>query len=212
MIENNKEMVKFLIDNGADVNLQDKDGSIPLHLTMIENNKEMVKFLIDNGADVNLQDKDGSIPLHLTMIENNKEMVKLLLDNGADTSIKIENCLISFLFLKYKKNIKIENLLKNFQNLKSKIESLNKKLEKTQNEEEKTKIKNNLKQIEKELETLLKIELSDVITQTELEEISNNSSQTILNCVKELNSNVDINQVKIQDNSITDTTAIIESI
>ncbi|WP_425379121.1 hypothetical protein [Spiroplasma endosymbiont of Polydrusus pterygomalis] len=67
-----------------------------------------------------------------------------------------------------------------------------------------------MKEAKKDLETLLKVELSDVITNCDLGEILDNTEQTILNRVRELNYNLDINQVKIQEDSINDTTAIIE--
>ncbi|WP_338966715.1 hypothetical protein [Spiroplasma endosymbiont of Lonchoptera lutea] len=51
--------------------------------------------------------------------------------------------------------------------------------------------------------------LSRVITETKLGKISNNSSQTILKHVKELNSNLDINKIKIE--SITNNSAEISS-
>ncbi|WP_342264737.1 ankyrin repeat domain-containing protein [Spiroplasma endosymbiont of Clivina fossor] len=95
-----------------------------------------------------------------------------------------------------------ENLLKNL-------------LEKLTSEQKQSliiKIQKRLEENKEELKKLLKIELSDVIAQTELGEISDNQSETILNRLQELNSHLDINQVKVQENSITYTTATIESI
>uniref|UniRef100_A0A914CNQ8 SH3 domain-containing protein n=1 Tax=Acrobeloides nanus TaxID=290746 RepID=A0A914CNQ8_9BILA len=44
------EIVKFLIDNHANVNAQDSDGWTPLHCAASCNNLIMVKMLVENGA------------------------------------------------------------------------------------------------------------------------------------------------------------------
>ncbi len=59
---------------------------------------------------------------------------------------------------------------------------------------------------------MLKIELSNVITKTELGEITYNQNENILNRIAKLNLQVDISQVKIQENIITDNVASIGSI
>ncbi|WP_342255471.1 ankyrin repeat domain-containing protein [Spiroplasma endosymbiont of Poecilobothrus nobilitatus] len=209
IIKNKKEMVKLLINNGADVN-KGVDSLIPLNYAIGEK-KEMIQLLIDNGADVNLQDENGLTPLYYAINTENIEIVKLLLTNGADVNKGVEG-LTPLLYSKYMKYIKIENLLKDFQNLKNKIELLNEQLKKTKINEQKTKINNSLKEYLVKLKQLLKIELSNVITKTELGEITDNQNETILNRIAELNLQVDISQVKIQENSITDTAASIESI
>ena len=45
-------LVKFLIENGADINAPDEDGETPLHRAVSHNNNvEVTKVLINNGAD-----------------------------------------------------------------------------------------------------------------------------------------------------------------
>jgi len=98
------EMVKLLIENGADVNIQDDYGKTPLQLAVEYNNDEMVKLLIENGADLNIQNNDtsalsemepgmGNTSLHWA-IYNNTEMAELLIEMGAqnpNTDLNIEN-------------------------------------------------------------------------------------------------------------------------
>ena len=84
-VGNNKiEIIKLLIENGADVNTRDEGGKMPLHFA---NKVEMAKLLIDNGADVNTRDEGGKMPLHFA---NKVEMAKLLIDNGADVNTRDE--------------------------------------------------------------------------------------------------------------------------
>jgi ankyrin repeat protein len=52
----NYEIVKLLHENGADVNIQNNNGSIPLMIAIYEGNKNISDFLLDK-SDINIIDK-----------------------------------------------------------------------------------------------------------------------------------------------------------
>jgi ankyrin repeat protein len=52
--DNCTQIVKDLLENGADVNLADRDGTTPLIMAAQRDNLENIKLLIQHGADVNL--------------------------------------------------------------------------------------------------------------------------------------------------------------
>ena len=58
------EVVKLLIEKGADFKSPDKDGKTPLHWAAYSGKLEVVKLLIEKGADFKSPDKDGKTPLH----------------------------------------------------------------------------------------------------------------------------------------------------
>jgi ankyrin repeat protein len=58
----NFELVKILVDKGADLNIQDKWGMTPLHIACYEAKYEETAYLIDNGADINIKDGDNTKP------------------------------------------------------------------------------------------------------------------------------------------------------
>ena len=65
------EIVKILIENGADVNFRNNDNSTAL----IEASSfyyEVVKLLIENGADINAKDNEGKTALDYIKILKNK--------------------------------------------------------------------------------------------------------------------------------------------
>ena len=67
------EVVRVLLDHGADARAQNVDSWTPLHqlsLSVIDDyDHAMVSFivqlLVERGADVNAQDKDQETPLHI---------------------------------------------------------------------------------------------------------------------------------------------------
>ena len=86
------KQVRDLLDKGADVNAQDKDGMTPLMWAMRSvpfggGSLDMVKMLLDRGADANAKDKSGGTAL-MNVTTLGLDVVELLLDNGADVNAK----------------------------------------------------------------------------------------------------------------------------
>ncbi|KAL7551898.1 hypothetical protein ACHAWF_015104 [Thalassiosira exigua] len=77
------EGMKLLIENGADINLQDMHGRTPLHLACGSTSCALVEFLCSNGSDVNIQDVHGRTPLHIAVKEACVKCMGLLLEHGA---------------------------------------------------------------------------------------------------------------------------------
>jgi len=61
--EGEVEIVKLLIDGGANVNAKGERGYTPLHMVVYEGKLEIAKFLIEKGADINAKDNYGYTPL-----------------------------------------------------------------------------------------------------------------------------------------------------
>ena len=58
--QNNKaEEVIKLLEQGADINVQDEDSWSPLYVACFHNYPEIVKLLIAQGADINVRDSAG---------------------------------------------------------------------------------------------------------------------------------------------------------
>ncbi|XP_063412561.1 death-associated protein kinase dapk-1-like [Mytilus trossulus] len=84
----NTEIVQLLIDNGIEINFQNKDGSTALHSAACTGNTESVQLLIANGIEINVQNKDGSTALHKAACTGNTESVQLLIANGIEINVQ----------------------------------------------------------------------------------------------------------------------------
>ena len=70
-----QEIVEFLLNKGADVNAQDREGRTPLHYASERGHKDVAKLLIDKGADVNAKNNEGQTAEDIA----NEWQIKLLI-------------------------------------------------------------------------------------------------------------------------------------
>ena len=78
------DLARLLIEHGANVAAQDKDGTTPLHRASEEGHVDLARLLIEHGADVAAQDKYGTAPLHQASEEGHVDLARLLIEHGAD--------------------------------------------------------------------------------------------------------------------------------
>ncbi len=83
-------VVKYLLDNGADVNAVAKNptGYTALTGAVSTGRKEIAELLLKKGANVNHQYEEGFTALMEASASGNVEMTKLLLTHGANVNAK----------------------------------------------------------------------------------------------------------------------------
>ncbi|WP_419198621.1 ankyrin repeat domain-containing protein [Wolbachia endosymbiont of Rhagoletis cingulata] len=74
----NFDMVSFLIDKGANIEIRSKEGKTPLHLAVEEAKQNIINLLLDRGADIEAKNNDGRTPLYLAAYNNDSDIIKLL--------------------------------------------------------------------------------------------------------------------------------------
>jgi len=86
---NNSEVVKILIDAGADVNIQaDLNDWAPLHFAVTSGGKA-VQTLLEVGADPTIPAESGDTAMHLAAANSMTEVdFQLFVDHGHDTELE----------------------------------------------------------------------------------------------------------------------------
>jgi len=95
------ETIECLLEAGARINAQDKNGATPLHRAVRTRGAEAVRCLLKAGSDHSLKNKPGSTAFHLAVQNTGRggsgsddakaaqrRIIEELLSCGADTSIK----------------------------------------------------------------------------------------------------------------------------
>jgi ankyrin repeat protein len=83
------EVVKYLLEEGADATLADEDGNTALYQAVELDQAEIVRLLLSRSkAELNVRGERGMTPLLLALSRRHTEMVKYLLEEGADVQMK----------------------------------------------------------------------------------------------------------------------------
>ena len=111
-IDFNSDVLKQLIDAGADLNYTDENGDTALHLAVQNNNIEALELLLRQKTNYNQLNNNGNTPLDLALEQKSNDLFNILL-NKYDEANK-NDFLLSILkrnqsdALNFFKNIKPE--------------------------------------------------------------------------------------------------------
>ena len=84
-----KAAVQKLLDQHADVNIAQNDGSTALHWAVFHSDKATVDLLLKAGANPKAANREGSTPLWLACINGDAGIISSLLGAGADANEKL---------------------------------------------------------------------------------------------------------------------------
>ncbi len=96
----NQDMIKMLLDAGADVNAYDADGCPVFFYSAGTDDEKLFCMMADYGPDLTLKNKEGSDILKYYIMEQSqiienyprRNLVKMLIDNGAPVSEETVEC------------------------------------------------------------------------------------------------------------------------
>lgn len=91
ILRNNTEIVQIIVENDANVNLPEEDGTMPLMYAVMMNNLKVVQLLLDAGADINTKDKDGKTVEDIACERNYKEIAEILQKQRISTTLSEPN-------------------------------------------------------------------------------------------------------------------------
>ncbi|KAJ6568602.1 ankyrin repeat-containing domain protein [Mycena capillaripes] len=82
------EMVRLLVENGADVNTPIKRYGTPLTAASEAGHDAIVRLLLKNGADANVHSRLYGFVLHAALAKKQEKIAQLLIENGADVNLQ----------------------------------------------------------------------------------------------------------------------------
>lgn len=80
-VKKNVEIIKLLLENGANPNITDQNGSTALHFSVIFNYTDIVKLLVNSNAKFDLKDNRGKTALDYAQVTQNKTIIQILNPN-----------------------------------------------------------------------------------------------------------------------------------
>lgn len=88
--EQEHDLVKMLLNRGADATVKTKNGKAALHQAVIDKHEDLVCMLLDyDGKNVDVQDdRSGMTPLHYAVQSDHIDIVRTLIDAGANVNAK----------------------------------------------------------------------------------------------------------------------------
>ena len=89
----NLQVVKALMDHGADPSATDHDGFTPLHTLMeglggSENTEEVLSFMLSKSANLHKKNLSGKTILHIACRKGETGWAEKILDQGADVNVR----------------------------------------------------------------------------------------------------------------------------
>ena len=82
----NLELVKILLNAGANINTQKLNGYSILHYASVFNEIAIIKELVERGAHINIMTIHGTTPMSIAVSEGHLSIVKYLYEHGATVS------------------------------------------------------------------------------------------------------------------------------
>merc|ERR1719341_2350360 len=79
-IDDNLDMVEFLVANGADVDRGDNEGWTPLHATASCGFLSIARFLLDHGSNVAAVNNDGELAIDISESDEMEELLQKEID------------------------------------------------------------------------------------------------------------------------------------
>ena len=90
VIETDEDLIKCLLENGAEINAQNKLGNTPLHLAVRSGDSDLIQLLVSGGADPGIPNKEGDTALDWALVNSSEREIQLLFDRMV--RIGIRNC------------------------------------------------------------------------------------------------------------------------
>ncbi|KAH9518678.1 hypothetical protein Btru_005969, partial [Bulinus truncatus] len=110
------KVLKYLLEQKSDVNIQAHDGSTALHRACHDGNHIGLRILVDFGGDFTICDAYGRAPIHWAVTTRSTDCLQILLDHQAFAGVRDKDGLTPSMWACRMDNIKHFELLCNAEN------------------------------------------------------------------------------------------------
>ncbi len=84
VVQRQEEVLRWLVEQGADVNHQDATGLTAMHAAARWDRGDMIRVLHELGGKLDARDAFGGTPLHAAAYSQRRNAIQTLLELGAD--------------------------------------------------------------------------------------------------------------------------------
>lgn len=105
------EMVRLLIERGANVNTASTQGITPLIEAAMRNQKDAIALLLEKGADPNARDQKGASALIWALRMGRLDSAIVLINSGADVNLSDSQGFSPLKLAKMRQDSKLQKLL-----------------------------------------------------------------------------------------------------
>jgi len=91
IFRNDFDLVKYLVENGANINDTNACGSTPIYCASADFSFEILEYLVEKGADINIPNDAGVLPLHNSIHECDFKKAIFLLNSGSEIETQFSN-------------------------------------------------------------------------------------------------------------------------
>ena len=105
------DMVRLLIERGANVNTASSQGITPLDEAAMRGQKDAIELLVAKGADLNARDVKRNTPLLWALMMGRTDAAVALIEAGSDVNVRSGQGSTPLMIVKRGDNMKLEKLL-----------------------------------------------------------------------------------------------------
>ena len=96
--KNKYEVMNYLLEKGANINITTEDGTTALHHAVANDDKELVSYLLEKGADPEIVNNHALKPASLAISTNNTSMLQFLVDKGIDLNTPFSRYKVTYIY------------------------------------------------------------------------------------------------------------------
>ena len=91
-IGDNLDVVKFLLEKGADIEAKDTYGNTPLILASVYNRFEIIKLLLEKGANIEAKNNYGGTFLSYISKEKKRDKIEEIIQDIKSRKMMVKPC------------------------------------------------------------------------------------------------------------------------